>query len=88
MKFMKKGVRVWFTVASVFSFLTGWAFLAHAQKPAPLPINSKPSIAAPVNNPVALPSTNNNTNSFSSGNSFFFNQSQPVFRPMLRTGGS
>jgi len=33
MKFWKSLIRVWFTLASLASFLIGWATLAHAPKP-------------------------------------------------------
>lgn len=33
MKFWKSLIRVWFTIASLSSFLIGWAVLAHAPKP-------------------------------------------------------
>jgi hypothetical protein len=33
MKFWKSVIRIWFTLASLASFLVGWAVLAHAPKP-------------------------------------------------------
>jgi hypothetical protein len=33
MKFWKSLIRVWFTLASLASFLIGWTILAHAPKP-------------------------------------------------------
>jgi hypothetical protein len=33
MKFWKSLIRIWFTLASLASFLVGWAVLAHAPKP-------------------------------------------------------
>jgi hypothetical protein len=33
MKFWKNVIRIWFTLASLASFLVGWAVLAHAPKP-------------------------------------------------------
>lgn len=33
MKFWKIVIRIWFTLASLASFLTGWVVLAHAPKP-------------------------------------------------------
>lgn len=33
MKFWKSLIRVWFTLASLLSFLIGWVVLAHAPKP-------------------------------------------------------
>jgi hypothetical protein len=33
MKLWKKIIRIWFTLASLASFLIGWAVLAHAPKP-------------------------------------------------------
>jgi hypothetical protein len=36
MKLVKNFMRVWIASASVAGFVGGWAFLAHAGKPAPL----------------------------------------------------
>ncbi len=36
MKIVKNLIRVWITSASVAGFVGGWAFFAHAGKPAPL----------------------------------------------------
>jgi len=33
MKFWKNVIRIWFTLASLASFLAGWAVIAHAPKP-------------------------------------------------------
>jgi hypothetical protein len=33
MKLWKNAIRIWFTLASLASFLVGWAVLAHAPKP-------------------------------------------------------
>ena len=33
MKIWKSVIRIWFTLASLASFLVGWAVLAHAPKP-------------------------------------------------------
>lgn len=84
MKIFKRSMRLWITVASMFSFLGGWILLAHASKPAPLQV-AQPAISAPASNP-----TFQNPNSgFQSGGFSFPVQSQPTFnRPILRTGGS
>jgi hypothetical protein len=33
MKLWKNAIRIWFTLASLASFLVGWSVLAHAPKP-------------------------------------------------------
>jgi hypothetical protein len=80
MKIWKKIIRIWFTFASLFSFLIGWAVLAHAPKPNqfnPARIQSMPQLdPVPSLDQVML-----------SGNS------QTLFRPsqrrmILRSGGS
>jgi hypothetical protein len=48
MKFWKSLIRVWFTLASLASFLVGWAVLAHAPKPNqfnPLNVPDMPQLA-------------------------------------------
>jgi hypothetical protein len=84
MKLIKNGMRLWITIASLFSFLAGWVLLSHSNKPAPLQIN-QPVISAPASN-QSLRSFNRN---FQTGGLPFSVQSQPSFsRPRLRTGGS
>ena len=85
MKIIKKGMRVWITAASMFSFLVGWIFFAHANKPAPLQV-SQPTVAAPAQN-QPLRSFNNNNSQTGSFPFTFQNQVQS-FSPRLRTGGS
>lgn len=80
MKFWKSIIRVWFTLASLGSFLVGWAILAHAPKPNQFDLSSIPSI--PKLDPV--PSIDQVMQS---------EQSQNFFRPtqrrvVLRSGGS
>ncbi len=84
MKIFKRGMRVWITVASLFSFLGGWILLAHSNKPAPLQV-AQPAVSAPA--PNSLFQSNNST--FQSGGFSFPFQNQTTFnRPFLRTGGS
>jgi len=81
MKIWKSIIRVWFTLASLGSFLIGWAILAHAPKPNqfdPSSIQSMPRL-----DPV--PSIQQVMNS---------GEAQSLFRPnqqrmaVLRSGGS
>lgn len=87
MKFIKLGIRFWFTVGSMFSFVAGWVMLAHAPKPWQAPSSqSQDTVSVPTLEPLPPLSsfdkaTQNQAFSFQS-------QSQPIFRPRLRTGGS
>ncbi len=84
MKIIKNSMRLWITVASLFSFLAGWVLLAHANKPAPLQFN-QPGITAPASSQT-LRSFNRNSQS---GAFPFSGQIQsPSLRTRLRTGGS
>ena len=51
MKWWKYSFRIWIALASVLGFLSGWSFLAHAEKPAPLTNNNSqdntPAVVAP-----------------------------------------
>ena len=80
MKFWKSLIRVWFTLASLSSFLTGWAVLAHAPKPNQF--NSANVPAMPNLDPV--PSLQQ---AMLSGQSQGFNQPVQQAR-ILRSGGS
>ncbi len=80
MKFWKNIIRVWFTLASIASFLTGWAVLAHAPKPNQF--NPADVPALPKLEPV--PSLNQ---LMFAERSFNFNQSNQRVR-ILRSGGS
>ncbi len=82
MKLWKSLIRIWLTLASLISFLVGWAVLAHAPKPNQFNPSNVP--AAPKLNPV--PSLDQLMNSGE--------QSQVIVRPsrqrmpVLRSGGS
>jgi hypothetical protein len=84
MKIVKKSLRVWITVASVFSFLGGWILFSHSGKPAPLQIN-QPVISAPSSNSTFQQFSRN---SQSSGFPFSSQSQSRSFGPRLRTGGS
>jgi hypothetical protein len=80
MKFWKSVIRIWFTLASIASFLVGWVALAHAPKPNqfnPSDISTMPKL-----DPVP-----------SLDQAMSFDQSQSLFQPnqsmvVLRSGGS
>ena len=80
MKILKKIIRVWFTLASLASFLVGWVVLAHAPKPNQFDSSSIPSI--PKLDPV--PSLDQVLLSGQSESFFSTNQRSVV----LRSGGS
>ena len=82
MKFWKSLIRVWFTLASLASFLIGWAVLAHAPKPNQFNAANIP--AMPRLDPV--PSLDQVMVSGQS-QSVGFNQSNQRVR-VLRSGGS
>jgi hypothetical protein len=84
MKIIKNSMRLWITIASLFSFLLGWALFAHSNKPAPLQFN-RPALAAPASNRSGQSfSRNSQSEGFP-----FLGQGQSAFsRPRLRTGGS
>jgi hypothetical protein len=44
MKFWKSVIRIWFTLASLASFLVGWAVLAHAPKPNQFNLSGVPAM--------------------------------------------
>jgi hypothetical protein len=80
MKFWKSLIRVWFTLASLASFLVGWATLAHAPKPNQF----NPSDVSPMPRLDPVPTLNQ---------VMFSDQSSSFFRPrqstmILRSGGS
>jgi len=82
MKFWKRVIRIWFTLASFISFFAGWAVLAHAPKPNQFNPSSIP--AMPKLNPV--PSFEQVMFSGQSQFSDFTQRNQRV--RVLRSGGS
>jgi len=84
MKIIKKVMRLWITLASAFSFFTGWVLFSHAGKPAPLQAN-QPAITTPApTQSIQLFNPNQQTGGF-----LFPQQNQSFFtQPRLRTGGS
>ena len=82
MKLWKSLIRVWFTLASIASFLVGWVVLAHAPKPNQFNASNVPSL--PRLDPVP---TLNDVMVSAPSEGFF--QQQPRQRTMiLRSGGS
>jgi hypothetical protein len=87
MKIFRKALRYWIAIASVFSFLGGWAILAHSPKPVqPVTVQSA---ALPTLPPIQAYGSNVNNN----GLGFFSNNSQANPQPsagfpLLRTRGS
>lgn len=82
MKFWKKLIRIWFTLASLGSFLIGWVVLAHSSKPNQF--NPADVPAMPRLDPV--PSLEQ---VMQSGQSQFLGFNQPRQQTqVLRSGGS
>jgi hypothetical protein len=92
MKILKFGLRLWITIASLFSFITGWILLGHSPKPSPSS-SSPQSVATPLPTLAPLqPLNSSDGGSFQNQQFFFDNQSQPQpsfrARPFFSTGGS
>jgi hypothetical protein len=84
MKLWKNAIRIWFTLASLASFLVGWAVLAHAPKPNQFNASNVP--AMPRLDPV--PSLEQMMISGQTeSQSFGFSQRRQQSR-ILRSGGS
>jgi hypothetical protein len=84
MKLWKNAIRIWFTLASLASFLVGWAVLAHAPKPNQFNASNVP--AMPRLDPV--PSLDQMMISGQTqSQSFGFSQRRQQAR-ILRSGGS
>jgi hypothetical protein len=82
MKLWKNAIRIWFTLASLASFLVGWAVLAHAPKPNQFNTSDVP--AMPRLDPV--PSLDQVMLSGQSQQSLGFQRRQQA--QILRSGGS
>jgi hypothetical protein len=84
MKFFRKMLRYWFAIASMLSFLGGWAILAHSPKPVQLVTVQQAALPA-----IQAFGSNINNN----GLGFFSNtgatsQQTVTGLPRLRTRGS
>lgn len=87
MKPIKVGIRIWFAIASVVSFLVGWGLFAHSGKPVPLV--TQPNVVNPGAMPTLPPIPSLNLNGTQSG--FQPLQSLPQVQsllPRFRTSGS
>jgi hypothetical protein len=82
MKIWKSIIRIWFTLASVVSFLLGWAILAHAPKPNqfnPASVQALPQLdPVPSLNDMLLPQQSFN----------IVSPNRNVMSRSLRSGGS
>jgi hypothetical protein len=85
-KFTKSLLHLWISLVSVMAFSLGWAFLAHAQKPAPL-ITTHLQVLSP-SQPIMepIPTLNDYLKSGNFQASAF--QNPTVSFPRLRTRGS
>ena len=88
MKIFKKALHYWIAIASVFSFLGGWALLAHSPKPV-----QPASVAniAPLQNlpPIQAFGEGSQSGQSQGGLNLFTSNNQPSAGvPLLRTGGS
>ncbi len=96
MKFLKLGLRLWITIASIFSFIVGWIMLGHSPKPVQAASSSSQGSASnPIPTLAPLPPLNSDNGSSFQNQQFFFDNSsqpQPSFRsrsrPLFSTGGS
>ena len=95
MKPLKLGLRVWFTITSLVSFLVGWMLLSHAGKPTPLiPPDTSNAASSSISNPLPtlqpLPSLGSLTTGSSSLQSLPSVQSSAPqsFFPTFRGRGS
>ena len=98
MKPLKLGLRVWFTITSLVSFLVGWMLLSHAGKPTPLippdTSNAASGSTSSISNPLPtlqpLPSLDSLTSGSSSLQSLPSVQSSAPqsFFPTFRGRGS
>jgi hypothetical protein len=87
MKVFRKAMRIWIAIASVFSFLGGWAILAHSPKPV------QPATIQPAALPALPPIQAFGSEGNSTGPGFFSPNSQTAPQqssgfPLLRTRGS
>jgi hypothetical protein len=88
MKPFRKILRYWIALASVLSFLGGWAILAHSPKPVQLQVVSAQSSAALQDlPPIQAYDSNNNGQDFFSNNVPAGTLPNSGF-PRLRTRGS
>jgi hypothetical protein len=89
MKPFRKLLRVWIALASVASFLGGWAILAHSPKP----VQSQPGTAQQTVLPDLPPIQAYGSNVNNNGLGFFSNNAPATTQftgsmPRLRTRGS
>lgn len=94
MKLLKLGLRFWIMLSSVFTFLAGWAMLAHAPKPtSSSPAQTPSASVAPLPTLVPLQPLNFSANG-STVQTKQFSAVQPAApsffspAPVFNTGGS
>jgi hypothetical protein len=89
MKILKFGLRLWITIASLFSFLVGWIMLSHSPKPSQASALTG-ALANPLPTLEPLPPLSGQDGGSVQNQQSFFNQPQPSFRsrPSFSTGGS
>lgn len=85
----KKALRVWITVSSFFGFIAGWIFLSHTVDSETITQIGNTTVEMPALQAIpTLESVNTDSSWSSSIQNFTIVQSQQVFSPPMRTGGS
>lgn len=93
MKLFKFGIRFWIMLTSVFSFLVGWAMLAHAPKPVEAAAAQSSSSIAPAPTLAPLQPLNFSNNGGIQPQQFSVIQPAPApsffsSAPVFNSGGS
>lgn len=97
MRIMKVALRFWIALTSVFSFLVGWAMLAHSPKPVQaksLVTSASSAVITPLPTLAPLPSLEFSGNSSSNGSQVpqvnIQQPPSPMFSqaPIFSSGGS
>ena len=89
MKTYKKILRIWITIASFISFLTGWVFISRATKIGSVTYVGNTAVVMPTFQSIpALGDTTSNNTGTGNVQVFTVNTAPQTSRPMFRTGGS
>lgn len=92
MNIQRKILRIWLNISSFIGFLTGWVLLAHIVETKSVNSTTSTTIQSPAQQAIPTVQSVNQNSALNTVQSFNVttntSQSQSVFSPRLRTGGS
>jgi len=89
MNIYRKIIRIWLAIASFIGFIAGWVFLSHTVETKTVTYVGNTAVEMPALQAIPTVGSANPNSAVNNVQTFTVNrQSQSLFSPFMRTGGS